>query len=207
MTTNRKKKPHRRERAAVLLNGPSTPPTPAGHTATGFGDAGTGGLLTPIDTFNGAPLYTTPGHRYVWRAAPGWTLEIDEPGRVLYSTTKGGGWYLAIYPTNIAFHDFANFGGPGSYFNDQAALDAAYALDASALPVSINPPQFGAFIVPAFGTLSGTGADNQWEIRDGDPRPKAGNALYLGHHAAVAGPYELLVGSNNPALPPAGSVS
>jgi len=95
---------------------------------------------------------------------------------------------------------------PGTYFNDQAALDAAYALDASALPVSTNPPQFGAFNVPAFGTLSGTGADNQWEIRDGDPRTKAGNALYLGHHAAVTGPYELLVGSNNPALPPAGSV-
>ena len=186
MTKKRHKKPHSRERAALRLRGQEIPPAPPGLTATGFGDAGTGGLLTQIDTLNGAPLFTTPGNRYVWRAAPGWTLEIDEPGRVSYSTTKVGGWYLVIYPTNIAFHDFANFGGPGSYFNDQAALDAAYLLDASALPVSTNPPQFGAFNVPAFGTLSGTGADNQWEIRDGDPRTKAGNALYLAHHACTA---------------------
>ena len=80
MTTKRKRKPHSRQRKAVLLSEQSTPPVSAGHEAVGFGELGACGKLTQIGTYAGKPVYRAAGGwYYCWNPDGGMWICRDAP--------------------------------------------------------------------------------------------------------------------------------
>ena len=86
MTTKHKKKPHSREHRAVLLNVPSTPPTPPAYTATNFPDTRANGgltfighLLPPYDETMPVNRATGGGYYSFDPGAVCWVFTPDNP--------------------------------------------------------------------------------------------------------------------------------